>query len=377
MCQAGKERTALDARQHIQRQTPPRSSTDARYAGEARVYHAFLLRKAPWPWRRALSAGLSLFTVVALGALFGHPADGLLASIGAFTGIYATDLPTFRLAAKLAAVGLGLTASFAVGAVASSSPFAAAVALACVGAVATYVAVALAMAPPGPFFFVMAAAIASGQPLGRSIAPSAALVLAGASVAWTLSVLLAIAWPQPAHGHASRFRRLSARRIAQTLKNHLRPSDAAFVGALRMAVGLFVSAMVAHAIGSPRSYWTAVGCAATLVGMTVMGTLHRAIQRALGSAFGVILAGAVLSIHPRPIELALLLFALQTAAELLIPRNYGLAVIFITPLAILIAETGRTGLGAPAIVEARLMDTLLGCAIALALRLLWRIPRRA
>ncbi|AEJ42061.1 hypothetical protein [Alicyclobacillus acidocaldarius] len=142
----------MDARQPIRRGTPPQLATEARNAGEARVYHAFLLRKAPWPWRRALSAGLSLFAVVALGALFHHPADGLLASIGAFTGIYATDLPAVRLAAKLAAVGLGLTASFAIGAATSFSPYGGAAALACVGAVATYVAVALAMAPPGPFF---------------------------------------------------------------------------------------------------------------------------------------------------------------------------------------------------------------------------------
>ncbi|WP_158306702.1 FUSC family protein [Alicyclobacillus acidocaldarius] len=223
----------------------------------------------------------------------------------------------------------------------------------------------------------MAAAIASGQPLGHAIAPSIALVLAGAAVAWLLSVLLAITWPRHVPVHASRFRRVSARRIAPMLRKHLRVRDTAFMGALRMAVGLFASAVIAHAIGSPRSYWAAVGCAATLVGMTVMGTLHRAIQRALGSALGVVLAGAILRAHPRPMELALVLFALQTVAELLIPRNYGLAVILITPLAILIAETGHASLGAPAIVQARLWDTLLGCAIALALRLLWRLPRGA
>ncbi|WP_206831635.1 FUSC family protein [Alicyclobacillus fructus] len=344
--------------------------------GEARVYHAFLLRKAPWPWRRALSAGLSLFAVVALGALFHRPADGLLASIGAFTGIYATDLPLKQLAAKLAAVGLGLTASFALGAATSAHLAAAAIALALVGGIATYVAAALSMAPPGPFFFVMAAAIASGQPPGRGFAVSVAWVLAGAAVAWTLSVFLAMAWRGALPAQASRLRRITRKRLARTLKARLRLGDPAFMGALRMAVGLFASAMIAHALGSPRGYWTAVGCAATLVGMTVVGTLQRAIQRALGTALGVVLASAVLSVHPAPLELALLLFALQTVAELLIPRNYGLAVIFITPLAMLIAETGQADLSAPAIAEARLLNTLVGCGIGLALRLLWRVPFR-
>lgn len=368
----------MDAHQRLNQVLPARAASEARPAGEARVYHAFVLRKAPWPWRRALSAGLSLFSVVGLGTALHHPADGLLASIGAFTGIYATDLPLRRLAAKLAAVGLGLTASFAIGAAMGTSGIGTAVALALVGGIATYLSVALHMAPPGPFFFVMAAAIASGQPHVRAMAPAVGLVLAGAAVAWILSMLLAIAWRRAAPGQASRLvSRLSARRIARTLRLHLHLRDPALMGGLRMAVGLFASAIIAHAIGSPRGYWTAVGCAATLVGLTVMGTLHRAIQRALGSAIGIVLAGIILDAHPGYVEIALLLFALQTIAELLIPRNYGLAVIFITPLAILIAESGQIALSTPAIIEARLLDTLLGCAIGLALRLLWRFPRRA
>ncbi|MDI9260727.1 FUSC family protein [Alicyclobacillus sendaiensis] len=374
----------MDAQQKARLPAPIRPRPDRRAGRDVRVAHAFFLRKAPWPWRRALSAGLSLFAVIALGALFHRPADGLVAAIGAFTGIYATDLPPSRLAVKLAAVGAGLSASFGLGMWASFNPLAATAAVAVVGAVATYLAAALSMAPPGPFFFVMAAAIASGQARGGHalagaalVLAGAALVLAGAAVAWTLSMLLAVAWRPARSGHASRLHRMTPRRVARPLRRQLHVRHPAVVAALRMAVGLVLSSAAAQALHSPRGYWTAVGCAATLAGMTVMGTLHRAIQRALGSVVGVALAGAILYAHPTSMELAILLFALQTAAELLIPKNYGLAVIFITPLAILIAEAGQTGLSAPAILQARLWDTLLGCAIALALRLLWRAPRGA
>lgn len=302
--------------------------------------------------------------------------DGLIASIGAFTGIYATDLPPRRLAAKLAAVGLGLTAAFALGALAAGRPLAAALSVAGVGGIATYVAGALEMAPPGPFFFIMAAAIAAGQPQAHAGTFSAELILSGAGVAFLLSLLLAVAWPSRLRGQAQRLHRSGARRVMRKLRIHLRLKDATFSNALRMSVGLCAASLAAQALDSPRGYWTAVGCAATLVGTTVMGTLHRAIQRALGSVIGVLVASVILSLHLRSLALAMCLFALQTLAELFIARNYGIAVIFITPLAMLIAEASPTGLDPHAALFWRLADTLLGCAMGLAIRLLWHIPSR-
>jgi uncharacterized membrane protein YccC len=53
--------------------------------------------------------------------------------------------------------------------------------------------------------------------------------------------------------------------------------------------------------------------------------------------------------------------------EVLVVRHYGLAVVFITPLTILLAEAATLGHGSPdEIVLARFFDTVLGCVVGLA-----------
>jgi uncharacterized membrane protein YccC len=59
----------------------------------------------------------------------------------------------------------------------------------------------------------------------------------------------------------------------------------------------------------------------------------------------------------------LLAFVVETA----VVRNYGFAVIFITPMTILLAEAATLGQGpVAALIEARLFDTVLGCLVGLA-----------
>lgn len=52
--------------------------------------------------------------------------------------------------------------------------------------------------------------------------------------------------------------------------------------------------------------------------------------------------------------------------ESLVVRHYGLAVIFITPLTIFLAEAARLGQGSPqAMLQARLFDIVLGSVVGL------------
>ncbi|WP_281759678.1 FUSC family protein [Alicyclobacillus hesperidum] len=347
-----------------------------------KLHHAFLLRKAPWPWRRALGAGLCLFVPLLAATLAHRPLWGLLATIGGFTGIYTAAIPLRRLALKLAIVALGLSISLGLGTMSAASPASMAIVFALVGGCATFLCSALQVAPPGPFFFIMACAIGTGMPVDPVAAPArAAVALIGGAIAWVISMGIAwgLSWRQP-HHHTESAKRLMNRAPFQLAALRLRQAllirSPYMMAGLRMAFGICCAVLLAYALGDTRPYWVPVGCAATLIGTTIMGTIHRAIQRAFGTALGVLIAGAILSFRPSYIALACIVFVLQTVTELLIPRNYGLAVIFITPLALTITEIARVGLSVPTLIHARFIDTLLGCCIGLVIRLLWWLPEK-
>ena len=67
---------------------------------------------------------------------------------------------------------------------------------------------------------------------------------------------------------------------------------------------------------------------------------------------------------PQGLLLALVVGLLQLVTELVIVRHYGLALVFITPLALTIAEAG-SGAPVPPLVLDRVIDTVAGSAVAL------------
>jgi uncharacterized membrane protein YccC len=72
--------------------------------------------------------------------------------------------------------------------------------------------------------------------------------------------------------------------------------------------------------------------------------------------------------EPRGLWLVIVLALLQFAIEVVVARHYALALTFITPTALTISAAGGTG-GSLAVATERLLDTLLGAAIAMAV--LW------
>jgi uncharacterized membrane protein YccC len=125
-----------------------------------------------------------------------------------------------------------------------------------------------------------------------------------------------------------------------------------------------------------RPYWVLLTVAIVL--KPDFGSVFtRAVQRGAGTLLGVLLGSLLLAVLPRS---AWVLAAMAVAAALL-PwargANFGLFSVFQTPVIILlldIALPGGTGL-----VGARLLDTLIGCAIVLVFGYLlwpqtWRAP---
>jgi hypothetical protein len=85
-------------------------------------------------------------------------------------------------------------------------------------------------------------------------------------------------------------------------------------------------------------------------------------------------AAAVASLHPSGVAAGLVLGALIAVSELFVARNYFLAMLFVTPMAIVLAEASGAPADTASLLAARVVETLVGGAAA-ALVTLVPLPR--
>ncbi|MFB6838381.1 FUSC family protein [Streptomyces sp. NPDC056361] len=142
-----------------------------------------------------------------------------------------------------------------------------------------------------------------------------------------------------------------------------------FVPALRMTLGTGLAGGTALLLGLGHGYWAAISAAAVLHSINVRTAAQRAVQRTLGTVAGLLIAVGVLAAHPGQTALVLVIVLLEFLLEYVVARNYGLGVVFLTPLALLLSD-----LAAPAsvgtLVEDRALGSVLGVGIALGCALL-------
>lgn len=138
-----------------------------------------------------------------------------------------------------------------------------------------------------------------------------------------------------------------------------------FLNAFRYGFVLFVAAIIAQSFDFERSYWVTLSCAAVLSGATIMATFHRAIQRSLGTIIGILIATLILYFQPEGYIIAIAIFFLTFLTELAIVLSYGIAALFITPNALLLAESTTKIHDISFFASARVIDVLIGSAIGL------------
>ena len=146
--------------------------------------------------------------------------------------------------------------------------------------------------------------------------------------------------------------------------------------AVRLALCMTIAEIARQFLPIERPYWVLLTVAIVL--KPDFGSVFtRAVQRGAGTVLGVLLGSALLAVLPRN---AWVLVAMSAAAALL-PwarnANFGLFSVFQTPMIILLLDLALPS--GPGLVGARLVDTLIGCAIVLVFGYLlwpqtWRAP---
>jgi len=157
-------------------------------------------------------------------------------------------------------------------------------------------------------------------------------------------------------------------RAARAARNVLLSSGSWRYG-LRLAVCIGLAQILVSTVPVARSYWVALTI--TFVLKPDFGSVFsRALLRALGTVAGLVIAAAVLSAVPRGWWDVLVLLLLAPLIPALTPRGYGYQTMAITPVILLLSDVlNHQG---TALLLPRLVDSLIGCGIALvAGYLLW------
>lgn len=130
----------------------------------------------------------------------------------------------------------------------------------------------------------------------------------------------------------------------------------------RLVLCMGVAEIAAEVLPLERSYWMALTVAVAL--KPDFGSVFaRAVQRGLGTVVGVLIGTGLLVLLPYgpPILVAIAVFA--ALMPIAIQRNYGLFTTLLTPVIVLLLDLIHRN--DEQLVRARLVDTLLGCAIVL------------
>jgi uncharacterized membrane protein YccC len=149
----------------------------------------------------------------------------------------------------------------------------------------------------------------------------------------------------------------------ESLRQAFQPWSPSLTVAARAGVAAVVAGAIGAAFGLERTYWTTAAAVLMLhQGFDWTRTLQRGLERLSGTW---VLAGLILAFHPQGLWLAATLMGLQFVIEMVVVRNYALAVVFITPAALTIAAGGQAVADIGHLLWVRGTDTVIGCAVGL------------
>ncbi|WP_336799005.1 FUSC family protein [Kaistia sp. MMO-174] len=154
--------------------------------------------------------------------------------------------------------------------------------------------------------------------------------------------------------------------VVDSLRESLAPWSPALLVTARVGVATAVAGTLGAMLGLERAYWCIA--AAMLIlhqGLDWARTLQRGVERMAGTMVGLLLAGSILALQPGGLWLAVTLMCLQFVIEMIVIRNYALAVVFITAAALTIASGGHPVPDVGHLLWVRGIDTVIGCVVGL------------
>lgn len=303
------------------------------------------------PWHIALIATIAMAIPILVGIFIGQTANAILSCIGTLVILYIPRTHIAHRLLTLAVISLGLVMCFALGLSAGFNPYASALVLGLTAIVADFICRYYAIPAPGNFFFIFFTALGCTLPFDiASIPIRAGLIALGCLLACLLAFIYSLSVTLP-----------PTQATATDNKDRLR------ILLESLVIGIFVgsSFLIAELLGLDKPYWVPISCAAIMQGSNFTLVRHRNIHRIVGTAIGIGLAWCIFSLRLEGWPLGLSIIVLFFIVEILVVHHYGLAVIFITPLTMLLAEGSAAQVLHESLVVTRMGDILLGSSLGL------------
>ncbi|MFT4259538.1 FUSC family protein [Microbacterium sp.] len=310
-------------------------------------------------WQVALQAALGISVPIAVMTIAGQPMLGCLAASGSFTVLYLSFLPAVERVRALPIVAVALIASAALGSLASGTAALAISGLVAVAVASAALAFGFRLGPPGPLFFVLtyglATHIVGTGAIDRTVYLSA--FAAGCLFSYLLS-FAPLVFP--------RVRSRRPRSLREILPGPSLTADGRMLLLRVVLVSLF-GALLGLILDPTRTYWV-VGSGIAVIGVAAArsAALQRGLHRMLGTIIGAGVYALLALMHPSGVPLALLVGVLQFVVEIIVVRQYAIALVFITPLALLLAGAATGTIGSLDVAFERVVDTLVGAALGTA-----------
>jgi len=307
-------------------------------------------------WHLATQAALGIAVPIAVMTLLGEPSLGYIAASGAFTVLFAGTAPVIDRARILPFVAAGLILSAALGVALSASAVLVSIGVVVVAIVSAALAFGFRLGPPGPLFFVLVFGLSAHVIASSPIAPLVYIAALAAGCLFSYLVAMApLLLP--------RSRTIAAQPLRELLPGPTFTADSRML-VVRVAIVAVVGVLLGLVIDPTRTYWI-VGSAVAVIGVAAArrAAVQRGLHRMLGTVVGAGVYALLALLHPSGLWLALLLGALQFTIELVVVRHYALALVFITPLVLLLTGAATGDIGSMDVAFERIVDTVVGAAL--------------
>ncbi|MBI5594432.1 MAG: FUSC family protein [Deltaproteobacteria bacterium] len=325
---------------------------------------------------QVVAAMLGLAGPIAVGAMTGHPRIGMAVSLGGLALSGEGKGETFReqMPGLIHATVAGSVAMFTGPAMTGHGDMLAAVGIPAVAAAAGLLGGISRPLARAATQFILYTLIAANLGM-REAHPLGLMLLFFLGAAWTAGLSLVLrplfrtmcsAPPIPANTDQPPHH--SAGQLLRRWRNSLTHLSG-WQYAIRITLCLAAAEVYEWIWPHHHGYWVSV-TVVIVVQRNLQAALKRTLQRAAGTAFGVLLTGLFLLGLPPMWAMIVMIAALSAARPILMEANYAAYAAVMTPLVILLLDFGQEP--SWTVMVDRLAATLAGCTLALTLGyLMW------
>jgi hypothetical protein len=143
-------------------------------------------------------------------------------------------------------------------------------------------------------------------------------------------------------------------------------SSPPWLAARRTGLAVLVAGVAATTLSVSHPYWAILTAALVLTaGADRISSTHRAGHRVVGTALGIGVFIAIHALHPGGAVVAVIVVGCIAITHLLAPRQYALASMVLTPMALLMSSIHTPPAALSGLLTNRILDTLIGALAAL------------